>query len=144
MDGVASRAESPPVTTSAGDASDRGSAIRERVEALGITDREWHAITGIDRKTLGRAIRNEPGTRASTYTAIEAELDKLERRAAGEPVAMGQPDTEKPNVLRVEVKGVYGAEALIVEAPPENLAELEEMVDRIMRNLRGGGSLEDL
>lgn len=138
MNDVTDRADSSVVTSSAGDDTDRGAAISARIDALGITDREWHAITGIDRKTLNRARRNEPGTRPGTYTAIEAELDKLEKRAAGEPVAIEQPPA-KPAMLRVEVRGVYGADALIVEAPPENLGELEEMVDRIMRNLRDSG-----
>lgn len=138
MNALRDRADSSVVTTSAGDDTDRGAAIKTRFDALGMTDREWHATTGIDRKTLHRAIRNEPGTRSSTYTAIESELDKLEQKFAGEPVATVKPT---PTVLRVEVRGVYGADALIVEAPPENLGELEEMVDRIMRNLRRTGEL---
>lgn len=139
MTGLASRADLRDVSIDTGDAQDRGAAIKARIDALGITDRQWHETTGIDRKTLGRAIRNEPGVRPSTYTAIEAELDKLEQQVAGEPVASTKPAT---GVVRVTVEGVYGAKALIVEAPPENLAELEEMVDRIMRNLRGDQGLD--
>lgn len=136
MEIVRTEADLPTVTSSAGDSSDRGAAIARRIEALGIGDREWHAITGIARSTLNRAIRNEPGTRPGTYTAIEAELDKLEARNAGEPVAVEQQEIA-PGVVRVEVQGVYGAKALVFQAPVENVEILEHMVDRIMRRLAG-------
>lgn len=126
-------AELPPVTTSAGDSSDRGAAIARRIEELGITDREWHKATGIDRKTLHRAMRNEPGTRAGTYTAIEAELDRLEARNAGEPVAEAQEIAA--GVIRVEVQGIYGAKALVFQSSVENREELAQMVDLVMRRL---------
>lgn len=134
MSELVSRADSTPVTSSAGGESDRGAAIQARIEALGISDREWHAQTGIDRKTLHRAIRNEPGTRPATYTAIEAELDKFEAKMAGKAVTTSTSEPT-PGFIRITVEGVYGAKALIVEAPPENVAELEAMVDRIMRRL---------
>lgn len=136
MTGLASRADLRDVSADAGDAEDRGAKIKARIDALGITDRQWHERTGIARQTLAKAIRNEPQVRPGTYTAIEAELDKMERAVSGEPVAT-QQKPPPAGVVRVTVEGVYGAKALIVEAPPENLAELEEMVDRIMRNLRG-------
>lgn len=135
MKELASRADSLPVTSSAGNETDRGAAIQRRIDALGISDREWHTQTGIDRKTLHRAIRNEPGTRASTYTAIEAELDKLEAKVAGVPTAQEAP--EAPRVVRIEVPNVYGARALIVEGPVDDLPALEAMVDRIMRRMAG-------
>lgn len=136
MSKLASKADSPTVTSSAGSDDDRGAAIQRRIDALGISDREWHITTGIDRKTLHRAIRNEPGTRSATYTAIESWLDKLEAKVSGEPVADVVPAVDKPaGFIRITVEGVYGANALIVEAPPENIAELEAMVDRIMRRL---------
>lgn len=140
MRGIANRADLPAVTTSGGGDTDRGQAIRDRFEALGISDREWHAQTGIDRKTLHRAMANQPGTRASTYAAIESNLDQLERLAAGQPVA--QPAAEPPHLIRIKVEGVYGAKALIVEGQPEDQAQLEAMVDRIMRNLRTGGDVD--
>lgn len=131
MSELVSRADFMPVTSSAGNGDDRGAAIRRRIDTLGISDREWHTQTGIDRKTLHRAIRNEPGTRASTYTAIEAELEKLEAKVAGRAIVA--PASEKPNVVRIEVQNVYGTRALVVEGPISDRLELEEMVDRIMR-----------
>lgn len=140
MSELAGRADSGSVISSAGSTDDRGAAIQRRIDDLGISDREWHAQTGIDRKTLHRAIRNEPATRASTYTAIESELDKLEAKVAGRPVS--QRASEKPSVMRVEVQGVYGAKALVFEAPVENMEELEAMVDRVMRRLASEGGAE--
>lgn len=133
MRDVADRADSGTVTSSAGGENDRGAAIRQRIDALGISDREWHATTGIDRKTLHRAIRNEPGTRAGTYLAIESALDKLEAAIAGQPVA--RPAESTPRVVRIEVPNVYGAQAIIVEGPVDDLPALEAAVDRIMRRL---------
>jgi hypothetical protein len=132
MSDMLDRADSSAVSTS-GDDSDRGAEIRRRFDALGISEREWHTKTGIDRKTLHRAIENQPATRSSTYAAIESNLDKLEALAAGQPVAM---PALAPHLIRVEVQGVYGAKALIIEGDSTDTAALEAMVDRIMRNLR--------
>lgn len=133
MNALAGMTGSRLVTSSAGGEDDRGAAIQRRIEALAIGDREWHAITGIARQTLHRAIRNEPGTKKATYVAIEAFLDKLEAKRDGKPVALGSPP--KPNVVRYEVQGVYGAKAIIVEGPVESIAELEASVDRILRRM---------
>ena len=133
-------ADLPLVMNSGGeDDGDRGAAIRRRFDALGLSDREWHARTGIDRKTLLRAMEGNPRTRSSTYDAIEANLDKLERLAAGLPAALSAAESV-PHLIRITVEGVYGAKALIVEGAPEDQAQLEAMVDRIMRNLRSGGT----
>jgi hypothetical protein len=42
-----------------------------------------------------------------------------------------------PGFIRFKVEGVYGAKALVVEGPVDNLPELEAAVDRIMRRLAG-------
>lgn len=139
MAGLASRADLRDVSIDAGDAQSRGAAIRARIDKLGITDRQWHERTGIARQTLSKAIHDDPRVRPGTYSAIEAELDKMERAFAGEPTATTKPPA---GVVRVTVEGVYGAKALVVEGGVENMAELEEMVDRIMRNLRGTASGE--
>ena len=54
-----------------------------------------------------------------------------------EPSATVVPET-KDKVVRFVVEGVYGARALIVEVPPENVDDLERAIDRIMRRLQAG------
>lgn len=107
----------------------RGHAIKARRLALGIKSlREFAEASGISREAL-TAIEKGSGTTASIERA-EAWLDRIEAET-------GHDEPEKPHVMRVEVQGVYGAKALVFEAPIENIAELEAMVDRIMRRLAG-------
>lgn len=132
MTELASSARLPLVTSSAGDETDRGAAIQRRFDALGMSDREWHAKTGIDRKTLNRAIRNEPGTRASTYTAIESHLDRFEARDAGLPTAMrpiGNPDDDLVEVI-------FDDNRVVVKGPVRSIAALEALVARVMEGRR--------
>lgn len=57
---------------------ERGDAMRRRVSELGISLRALENACGVDRKTLGKAMRGDPCVRVSTWTAIETCLDKLE------------------------------------------------------------------
>jgi hypothetical protein len=72
-------------------------AIQTRLDRLGISRREFHELTGIDRKTLGRAVAGEERVRASTHAAIARELDRLET-AAG----MGGPGVQSPESRSIE------------------------------------------
>lgn len=137
MNALANRAQSR-VVSSAGDSSDRGAAIKKRMDDLGITDREFHARTGIGRKTVAKAVRNDPTVRPGTYTAIEAELGKMEAANAGEPTTRprGFIEDEHGGVVRIRLEGVFGAEAAIVEAPADNPDALAAALDIIMRRMQ--------
>lgn len=121
------------VVSSSGDDSDRGAAIKRRFEALGISDREWHATTGIDRKTLHRAMSNQPGTRSSTYAAIESNLDKLEDVTEGRPVAhpIGDPADD---MVEFSVEGNFGVRA-VVKGPIRDIDALQAAVAKIMSEM---------
>lgn len=121
-------AESPDVT----DKEERGKEIQERLDAIGVGDREFHTATGIDRKTLRRAVAGEPGTRNSTYIAIESALDKLEAKFRGEAVAM--PSSE--DYVEFTVEGNFGVRA-VVKGPVKDMAELQRAVTRLVREMRG-------
>lgn len=132
MSAVLHRADLPAVTSGGGD-DDRGAAIRARLEVLGISDREWYKVTGMDRKTLNRAMRNEPGTRSSTYDAIEANLDKLERHAQGQPVAraVGNPSDD---LVEFSVEGNFGVRA-VVKGPVRDIEALREAVAKLIADM---------
>lgn len=124
----ADRAESPGVTSDSDD--ERGAEIQRRLDALGISDREFYEKTGIDRKTLKRAIAGTPGTRASTYIAISAALDRLERMVHGD--AAGRPDSD---YVEFTVEGNFGVRA-VVKGPVKDMDELQRAVARLVREMR--------
>lgn len=115
--------------------TDRGADIRRRFEALGISDREWHAQTGIDRKTLIRAMENRPGVRPGTYDAIEANLGKLEARAEGKPAVrpVGDPADD---LFEVEIEGNFGVRA-VVKGQVRDREALREFVRDLIADMGG-------
>lgn len=121
-------AESPGVT----DDEDRGSAIQRRLDNLGVGDREFYARTGIDRKTLRRAVAGEEGVRTSTYIAIESALDKMEA------LTRGVPTTEAfgGDYVEFTVEGNFGVKA-VVKGPVKDMDELQRAVGRLIREMRG-------
>lgn len=128
MNRLMSRADFTVVT-------DRGEEIRRRFEALGISDREWHAQTGIDRKTLIRAMENRPGTRPATYDAIEVNLGKLEARSEGEPAVrpVGDPADD---LFEVEIEGNFGVRA-VVKGQVRDREALREFVRDLIADMGG-------
>jgi hypothetical protein len=129
MDVVRYTAESPDVT----DDDERGTRIQERLDALGIADREFHARTGIDRKTLRRAVANDPGVRHSTYMAINAALDKMEAAVRGIPVQRQDPGAD---YVEFTVEGNFGVRA-VVKGPVKDMDELQRAVAKLIRDMKG-------
>jgi hypothetical protein len=113
------------------DGSGRGAAIGRRLSDLSIGDREFQRETGIDRKTLRRAIGNDPSVRESSYAAIETNLDRLERRAKGSGPA--QEGGQGQMTLRLSLSS--GVEA-VVEGSVEDMDALIEALERIARRMR--------
>ena len=110
----------------------RGQAIKSRLDQLGISDREFHEETGIDRKTLRRAIVGEERVRASTYAAIESALDKLEARTRLHPVPPAEDDE---GYVEFTVEGNFGVRA-IVKGPVRDMDQLQAAVYKILREMR--------
>lgn len=115
----------------------RGQSIDRRARALGIfTTREFERMTErVGRRVPRASIKKAIGGVASDaiFDRVEAALDRLEEETEPE-----MPEDPGPNLIRMRVEGVYGAKSLILEGSPENQAQLEAMVDRIMWNLRHG------
>jgi transcriptional regulator with XRE-family HTH domain len=110
-----------------------------RRHRLKMTQEEIGKESGLNRDTVS-AVEGGGGSAAS-QRRIDAALTRLESEAGLPPFGAEAPTTEreddKPHVVRFEVQGVYGAKALIVEGPVEDLPALEAAVDRIMRRLAG-------
>jgi transcriptional regulator with XRE-family HTH domain len=109
-----------------------GADLQQRREALGLSVSALAKRAGVDRATLDRVEGDAEGVRGVTRKAVERTLVELEAE-----IGMDDPTPEpESKVVRFVVRGVYGAEALVVEGPVESIAELERSVDRIMRRLR--------
>jgi DNA-binding XRE family transcriptional regulator len=123
----------------AADLTTVGAHFRLRRERLDMTQDELAAEAGVNRDTVS-AIESGKGS-AKTRRKVDEALTRAEDEARLQPMPAEPEPTEaepepSPHFIRFKVEGVYGARALVVEAPVENLAELEEMVDRIMRRLQ--------
>lgn len=121
---------------------DDGERIRERRLRLGLSVSALARHAHVDRDTINRAETGSGAPHDTTIAAIGAALSELEReRGLTEPeeptVPMPAAAPEAGRLVRFEVQGVYGADALVIEGPVENIGELEAAVDRIMRSLRG-------
>lgn len=126
--------QSPPVRPPGGR---DGRAIKARRERIGFKIYELADAAGVNKDTLSDWERGKRSPHSDTVEAVMAALDRLEEEMGID--APPPPAQAKPGMLRFEVTGVYGADALVVEGPIENLAELEAMIDRIMR----GGARRD-
>lgn len=59
--------------------SPRALRLRQRMDRLGLADRELSRLSGVNRGTIHKALRGE--SRSSTYGRLERVLDQLERDA---------------------------------------------------------------
>lgn len=109
----------------------RGAAIEQRLAALGVSDRQFHERTSIDRKTLRRAITNDPRVRVSTYNAIESAVTALEQER--------QPGGDQPAEDRtVSFQLNSGEVSVTVEGPIGDADELRRQVEALVNELRRG------
>lgn len=118
----------------------RAAAIQRRLDAIGITDREFQSKTGIDRKALRRAADGE-SVRGTTYTAIEAELDKLEHEL-GIDLPPATPRVSPEGLVTFSVSGNFGV-SVTVAGPVTNMAELEASVARLVEKMQTEARTED-
>ena len=77
---------------------------------------------GVDRGSLA-ALEAGHAVRDTTTAAIEKALSELEYELGMDvPSVVAQPRPEqRPAMIRFTVEGVYGAKALVVEGPVDNL-----------------------
>ena len=111
---------------------ERGQAIQKRLDDLGLSAREFEDRTGVNRKTLGKAVAGNANTRDTTYEAIESYLDSMEARIAGKGATATDGD-----MIELTIEGDFGVRA-VVKGPIRDKAELMEMTKELIRELRSG------
>lgn len=122
--------ESAPVTD--------GSLARARRERLGASQGELAEQAGVNRDTVSAV---EHGTAsAKSRRLVTDTLTKMEQEAGlpayGEPlVERVTPLDSAAGLLRVEVPGLHGGQAIVVEGPVDNPEALAAAVDALMRRL---------
>lgn len=119
-----------------------GSEYRERRLRLKMTQEEVAVEADLNRDTVSAIEAGKGGMKSRRQ--LDDALTRLEDEAGYPALSVAEGDAEEDaqppataGLIRFKVEGVYGAKALVVEGPVENLAELEEMVDRVMRRLAG-------
>lgn len=106
-----------------------GQSIRRRRTSLGMTVKALADKAGVDRGRLA-AIEEGATARASTIGAIEAALTRLEEEMSG-------PYDER-GLVTFRLSGNFGVD-VVVQGPVDNLDELEESVERLIRRMRDKG-----
>lgn len=109
----------------------RGAEIQSRFKNLGISDRDWYRRTGIDRKTLNRAMEGLASVRPNTYRQIEDWLTKLETEKSG---FAGTPHEDESRVVTFRLSGNFGID-VVVSGPVENIDELRQSVEQLIRHM---------
>lgn len=120
--------------------TERANKIQSRLEALGISDREFAERTGVDRKALRRAANGE-SVRPSTYTAIETWLDRLEREVGADlgdlqpgVTPVGDPADD---LFAIEVYTPAGTIQAIVKGQPKDADLIRETALKLMKDMPG-------
>lgn len=119
-----------------------GALYRERRMRLNMSQDEVATEAQVNRDTVGAVEAGKSSLHSRRK--VETALTKLEQAAGLPPMeedapaqaAPESPESAPPGFIRFKVEGVYGAKALVVEGPVENIPELEAAVDRIMRRLQ--------
>lgn len=122
--------ESTPVTD--------GALVRARRERLGASQGEVADQAGVNRDTVSAV---EHGTASAKSRRIVGDaLTRMEEEAGMPPYAAPAVERVAPiegssQLIRIEVPGLHGAQAIVVEGPVDNPEAIAAAVDAIMRRL---------
>ena len=116
---------------------ERGAHFRDRRTAIGLSVLALARRANVDRGSLA-ALEAGKDVRDTTIAQVDRTLTEIEHELGMDaPTQVAEPQQAGGPTIRFVVEGVYGAKALVVEGPVDNLPELEAAVDRIMRRLAG-------
>lgn len=115
-----------------------GASIRARRKALGMGAGRLASLAEVSREHLSAVENGHKVPTGEWVRRVELAMDDWARETGQMQDEPAEPPTPAPGgMIKFTVEGVYGAKALVVEGPVENLAELEDMVDRVMKRLAG-------
>ena len=113
--------------------------LSERRARLGVDIKDLAPMVDLGREQLGKILRGKVPDSPSLLR-IEQVLNDLEAEAGRGPLVPKQSSAIRNVVFRLT--GIYGVAEVVVEGPVENMAELEEAVEKILRRAQGMGDAE--
>lgn len=118
------------------DESAPGGRIKDRRKSLGMPANRLAKEAEVSREHLSAVENGHKQPTPEWVRRVELAMDRYAHET-GQDEPAAAPATHAAPMVRFTVEGVYGAKALVVEGPVENIAELEAAVDKIMRRLAG-------
>lgn len=120
--------------------SDAGDRVRMRRERLGASQGEVADHAGVNRDTVSAVEHGQSS--AKSRRLVGDALTRMEEEAGLPPIgdeplvrSVEPVGDGAPQLLRIEVPGVHGARAIVVEGPVDNPEAIAAAVDAIMRRL---------
>ena len=114
-----------------------GDEIRQRRTRLGLSKARLADRAEVSVDTLRDWENGATNPHDTTKARILRVLDDLDEETGFDEEPVPGAD---PAVVRYVVRGIKGIEALVVEGPVENIAELEASAERIVRRLAADDS----
>lgn len=111
-----------------------GDQVRARRKRMGLRISELAEQASVSRDTISDMETGKRNPHPDTVEKVLSALDRLEQEMGFDAPPASE---DRGSVVRFVVKGVYGAESLVIEGPVSDIAELEASVDRIMRRIQG-------
>ena len=109
-------------------AETRGSRIRQRRLANGLSVNQLHKESGVSREAIAAAEDDEASD--LTYSKLEKWLDNFDQETGSET----PPADTAPRVVTFTVSGNFGVD-VVVSGPVDNIDELRQTVEKLMRGM---------
>lgn len=118
----------------------RGELIRRRMDSLGLNKAQLSEASALARRTLDKALADDPTTRDTTYTVLTRVLDEIEAdRAPGPDRYVPSMDAEP---FRIEMSGVYGVERVVFSGPPADADAIRRAAAEFVREIQSGAKAD--
>lgn len=119
------------------DDESRGEAIKRRRKAHRMSVNALAMRADMDWKTVNRAENDHPGTQPETYDWLERKLNEYDHEAGSDLPQISPPAQSAPesHLVRFKLSGNFGVD-VVVEGPVENLDELQDSVQKLLRQMQ--------
>lgn len=119
-------ADLPPVSQT------RGQRLRDRRLANGLSVNQLHKASSVSREAIVKAEDGEASD--LTYSRLETWFDNFEDETSGPVQTPAVAPDADPHVVTFRLSGNFGVD-VVVSGPVENIDELRETVERLMRGM---------